>query len=95
MEKLIPKSNGNHSLLSRETIESALSQPYPNTAIVFVDGSTADAWRVLESYRGRVKVTEQPGGMKKGQSAAINLAMRPTPKKLLEKFADTQDNKTK
>lgn len=60
-----------------KTVDSALSQTYPNIEIIAVnDGSTDSTGEVLKSYGTRIKVLEHPGGVNKGQSAAINLAMR-------------------
>jgi glycosyltransferase involved in cell wall biosynthesis len=63
----------------RETIDSALAQTYPNTEIVAVDDGSTDSTReVLESYGHRIRVLEHPGGVNKGQSAAINLGLQST-----------------
>mgnify|MGYP001620160184 FL=1 len=60
-----------------KTIDSALSQTYPNIEIIAVnDGSTDSTGEALKSYGTRIKVLEHPGRVNKGQSAAINLAMR-------------------
>lgn len=61
----------------KETIESALAQTYGNIEVIAVDdGSTDGTRQVLDSYNGRIRVLEHPGRVNKGQSAAINLAMR-------------------
>lgn len=66
----------------KTTIDSALSQTYPNIEIVVVDDGSTDGTRnILESYGARIKILEHPGRINKGQSAAINLAMRQTDSK--------------
>ncbi len=63
----------------RETIDSALDQTFRNIEVVAVDDGSTDGTRtILESYNGRVKIMEHPGRANRGQSAAINLAMRST-----------------
>src|SRR3989338_1589342 len=63
----------------KETIDSALSQSYPNLEVVAVDdGSTDSTPQILKSYGSRIRVIEHSGRVNKGQSAAINLAMRST-----------------
>jgi glycosyltransferase involved in cell wall biosynthesis len=63
----------------RETVESALSQTYPNLEVVTVDdGSTDGTRKILEDYSGRIRIMVHPGRVNKGQSASINLAMRST-----------------
>ncbi len=66
----------NRDKFIRETVDSVLSQTYPNIEIVVIDdGSTDNSRKVLEGYGSRIKILEHPGGINKGQSAAINLAM--------------------
>jgi len=63
----------------RETIDSVLSQTYENIDIVVVDdGSTDHSREILESYGDRIRILEHEGRANRGQSAAINLAMRST-----------------
>lgn len=72
----------NREKFIRETVDSSLSQTYANLKIVAVDdGSTDGTRKVLESYGGDIKLLEHPGRVNKGQSAAINLAMRSTESK--------------
>ena len=69
----------NREKFVKATIDSALSQTYPNIEIVAVDDGSTDGTRhVLEKYGERIKILEHPGCINKGQSAAINLAMRST-----------------
>lgn len=69
----------NRERFIRETLESALSQTYPNLEIVAIDdGSTDGTRKILEDYGGRIRILEHPGRTNKGQSAAINLGIRST-----------------
>lgn len=62
-----------------ETLNSALSQTYPNIEIVAVDdGSTDNSRQVIESFGDKIRVLEHSGRVNKGQSAAINLGIRST-----------------
>ncbi len=82
MSKKIPKVTViipcyNREKFVRETIDSALSQDYGNIEVVAVDdGSTDGTPGILKSYGSRIRVLEHPGRANKGQSSAINLAMR-------------------
>ena len=63
----------------RETIESALMQNYENIEIICVDdGSTDSSGKILEEYASQNKIImlNHPGGLNKGQSASINLALQ-------------------
>jgi glycosyltransferase involved in cell wall biosynthesis len=62
--------NYNYERYVAAAIESALAQSYPHVEVVVVDdGSTDGSRRVIEGYRGRVRVVEQPNA---GQGAALN-----------------------
>ena len=72
----------NRGKFIRETLDSTLSQTYRDLEIVAVDdGSTDDTREILESYGKKIRILEHPGRVNKGQSAAINLAMRSTQSK--------------
>jgi glycosyltransferase involved in cell wall biosynthesis len=63
----------------RETIDSALAQTYENIEIVVVDDGSTDRSRgILQGYGNRIRLLEHEGRANRGQSAAINLAMRST-----------------
>lgn len=72
----------NREKFVKTTIDSALSQIYPNIEIVAVDDGSTDGTRnILERYGETIRILEHPGRINKGQSAAINLAMRQTDSK--------------
>jgi glycosyltransferase involved in cell wall biosynthesis len=59
-----------------EAVDSVLDQTYENLEVIVVDdGSTDDSLAVVRSYGDRVKVLQHPGGVNRGQSAAINLGV--------------------
>jgi glycosyltransferase involved in cell wall biosynthesis len=61
----------------RATVDSALAQTYQNIEIVVVDDGSTDCSReILESYGNRIRLLEHEGRANRGQSAAINLALR-------------------
>lgn len=69
----------NRDSFVRKTVDSALAQTYSNIEVVVVDdGSTDGTRKILESYSNRISIYEHNGRANKGQSAAINLAMRAT-----------------
>ena len=69
----------NRERFIRGTLESVLSQTYPNLEIVAMDdGSTDGTRKILEDYGGRIRILEHPSRINKGQSAAINLGIRST-----------------
>lgn len=67
----------NREMFIRETLESALGQTYENLEIIAVDDGSTDRTReIIEQYDGRIQLLEHEGRENKGQSAAINIAMR-------------------
>ena len=74
-----------------QTVESVLSQSYPNIELVVVDdGSTDSSRRVLDNYKDRIRILEHPGRVNKGQSAALNLGIRSTQSDYIA-FLDSDD----
>lgn len=62
----------------KETVDSVLTQDYPNVELIVVDdGSTDGTFEILSEYagRGKLKLLTHPGRENKGQSAALNLAL--------------------
>lgn len=60
-----------------DTIDSVLSQTYPNIETITVDDGSTDKTRmILDSYGDRIRILEHPGRVNKGQSAAINRGLR-------------------
>jgi len=60
-----------------ETVNSVLSQTWPNIELIVVDDGCTDGSRaVLESFGPRLVILEHPGRVNRGQSAAINLGLR-------------------
>ncbi|WP_245777366.1 glycosyltransferase [Marinobacter pelagius] len=73
---LIPAFNRKNYI--GETIESVLSQSYPNIELIVVDdGSTDGTFEILEEYSDQKKLTllTHPGRENRGQSAALNLGL--------------------
>lgn len=69
----------NREAFIRETLLSVLFQTYPDIRIVAVDDGCTDRTReILDSYGDRIGVLDHPGRVNRGQSAAINLAIRST-----------------
>ncbi len=63
----------------RETLESVLQQDYGNIEIICVDdGSTDGGDKVLAEYasQNRILMLRHPGGVNRGQSASLNLALK-------------------
>ena len=64
----------NRELVCGATIESALSQDYPNIEIVVVnDGSVDGTWELLQAFGDRIIAIDRPNG---GPAAARNSAIR-------------------
>ncbi|MBT0662717.1 glycosyltransferase [Geobacter pelophilus] len=60
-----------------ETVNSVLSQTWPNIELIVVDDGCKDGSRkVLESFGRRITILEHQGCANLGQSAAINLGLR-------------------
>lgn len=69
---VIPVYNGERFL--RESLESVFAQTFQDYEIVCVDdGSTDASYALLQQYRGRVRLIQQPNA---GQSAARNAGVR-------------------
>ena len=66
----------NQGIFLRDTIESVLSQDYPNIELLVLnDGSTDDTEKILEEYTGRIKWETQKNI---GQTSTINKGWRLT-----------------
>ncbi len=67
-------ANHNYERYLEASIESVLSQNYPDLELVLVDdGSTDGSRQVMERYRARAKILFKPNG---GQASALNLGFR-------------------
>lgn len=65
-------NNYNYARFVGGAIECALAQDHPDCEVIVVDdGSTDDSWRVIQSYRDRVRAIRQENA---GQGAAYNAA---------------------
>ncbi|MEX2512902.1 MAG: glycosyltransferase family 2 protein [Cyclobacteriaceae bacterium] len=73
---LIP--NYNKAPYLRQTLDSVLSQTYPNWECIIVDDhSTENSWEILKKYAlidTRIKIFKRPENRKKGGNAARNYA---------------------
>ncbi len=59
-----------------ETIESVLSQNYPNLEyIVIDDGSTDRSWEIIQSYKGRLTHIERLEGNRTSPVHALNIGL--------------------
>jgi glycosyltransferase involved in cell wall biosynthesis len=66
----------NQGVFLRDTIESVLSQDYPNIEYYVInDGSTDETAKILEEYTGKIKWETQPN---MGQTPTINKGWRLT-----------------
>jgi len=64
----------NQGVYLRRTIESVLSQSYPNIELIVMDGSSSDdSVAILKEYGERIQWVSEPD---KGQTHAINKGMR-------------------
>jgi glycosyltransferase involved in cell wall biosynthesis len=69
----------NRERFIRETVDSALSQTYPNIEVVIIDDGCTDGSRmILEGYKKRIRILQHISRANKGQSASINLAIQLT-----------------
>ena len=67
----------NREAFIRETIESVLEQTYSNIELIVVDdGSTDNTLKIVKEYKEKLDLLQHPGGVNKGQSAAINLGLK-------------------
>lgn len=69
----------NRAKYIRETLESVLQQDYEDIEIICVDdGSTDGGDKLLEDYaaQGRIIMFRHEGGVNKGQSASLNVALQ-------------------
>ncbi len=74
----------NHAPFVSETIESILSQGYPNLEyIVIDDGSTDGSWEVIERYRDRLAVCERLDGYRDTPVIALNRGFEKTTGEIL------------
>ncbi|MBI4437475.1 glycosyltransferase [Candidatus Uhrbacteria bacterium] len=69
----------NHASFIAETIESIVSQEYPNLEyIVMDDGSTDGSWEVIQRYRSRLTHCERLEGYRASPVAALNEGFQKT-----------------
>ena len=56
-----------------DTIESILSQGYPNLEYIVIDDSSMDkSWDIIQKYKGKVTYMERLGGQRKNPIYALN-----------------------
>jgi glycosyltransferase involved in cell wall biosynthesis len=68
----------------RKTIDSILSQTYPNMDIIAVDDGSTDGTRpILESYAPRIRVLTHKDNKNLGQPASLNRGIRDTDAELI------------
>jgi len=66
----------NHKNYIAETIESIISQKYPNLQYVVIDdGSTDGSWEVIQKYQKYLHHCEQLEGYRKSPTIALNIGM--------------------
>ena len=69
----------NHKDYIAETIESVLSQGYPNLQYVVIDdGSTDGSWDIIQKYKDRLHYCERLEGYRDTPTIAINHGMKKT-----------------
>lgn len=75
----------------QRTIESVLSQGYPNLEVIVVDdGSTDGTLEVLSSFADRIRVFTHAGNRNLGQSATTNLGIEKSNAEIIA-FMDSDD----
>lgn len=75
----------------QKTIESVLSQGYPNLEVIAVDdGSTDGTLAVLSSFSDRIRVFTHSGNRNLGQSATTNLGIEKSSAEIIA-FIDSDD----
>jgi glycosyltransferase involved in cell wall biosynthesis len=69
----------NHQDFIAETIESILSQNYPNLEyIVIDDGSTDGSWEIIQKYKDKLTYCERMEGYRDTPTIALNYALSKT-----------------
>jgi glycosyltransferase involved in cell wall biosynthesis len=69
----------NHRDYIAETIESVLSQNYPNLEYAVIDdGSTDGSWEIIQKYKDRLHYCERLEGRRDNPTAALNYAFSKT-----------------
>ena len=67
----------NHADFIAETIESILSQNYPNLEyIVIDDGSTDGSWDIIQKYKNKLTVCERMEGYRDTPTIALNYGLK-------------------
>ncbi len=80
--------NYNYGEFLNASVESALAQTYPNVEVIVVDdGSTDHSRKVLEQYRGRVKLILKDH---EGETAGRNEGFRQSTGEIIT-FLDSDD----
>lgn len=75
----------------RRTIESVLSQDYPNLEVIAVDdGSTDGTLEILKSFTDRIRIFTHAGNRNLGQSATTNLGIEKSSADIIA-FIDNDD----
>jgi len=74
----------NHKDFIAETIESILSQGYPNLEyIVIDDGSTDGSWEIIQRYKDKLTHCERMDGYRDTPTIALNYALSKTTGKIM------------
>jgi glycosyltransferase involved in cell wall biosynthesis len=69
----------NHQDYIAETIESIISQNYPNLQYVVIDdGSTDNSWKIIQKYKNHLHHCESLKGKRKTPGEALNYAFSKT-----------------